>query len=131
MKSLELHADDKTIRFTVENADWCKMYLNDNEEDFPLGADSLEIILSRLLIGFLSVPDRKYFTYQDKQMFSIVSLSDPHSVIAGRDTADHGLELLFLGIDDDQIHSIVLTIEDKQKWICEIMTFLCKKYVHR
>lgn len=37
----------------------------------------------------------------------------------------------FLGIDNDQIHSIVLTIEDKQKWICEIMTFLCKKYVHR
>ncbi len=131
MTSLELHADDKTIRFTVENADWCKMYLNDNEEDFPLGADSLEIILSRLLIGFLSVPDRKYFTYQDKQMFSIVSLSDPHSVIAGRDTVDHGLELLFLGIDDDQIHSLTLTIEDKQKWICEIMTFLCKKYVHR
>lgn len=126
MVSLELSADEKKILLVVENLNWCRMYLNDKGEVFSLGADSLEIIISRLLLGFLSVPNRKYFTYQSKKMFSIVNLSDPHSVIAGRDIADSGLELLFLGIDDDKIHTLTLTIENKQEWIRKITASLIR-----
>lgn len=131
MVSLELNADEKTIQLVMESPNWCKMYLNDKREIFSLGADALEIVISRLLIGFLSVPNRKYFTYQNKKMFSIVNLSEPHSVIAGRDIADGGLELAFLGIDNDKIHTITLTIENKQEWIRKITAFLCEKYVHK
>ncbi len=100
MEQLNLKVKDKTLQFVIKHpcseSYWCELFLVDETNNIRLGADSLDIILSRLLIAFLPAKNRKFFEYQSQKMFSIINLMEPHFVIAGVERENLGLELILI-----------------------------------
>ena len=96
----------------------------DETNNIRLGADSLDIILSRLLIAFLPAKNRKFFEYQSQKMFSIINLMEPHFVIAGVERENLGLELILIDSNEKIISSIHLFRDNIEEWIENIISFL-------
>ena len=128
MEQLNLKVKDKSLQFVIKHpcseSYWCELFLVDETNNIRLGADSLDIILSRLLIAFLPAKNRKFFEYQSQKMFSIINLMEPHFVIAGVERENLGLELILIDSNEKIISSIHLFRDNIEEWIENIISFL-------
>ncbi len=88
------------------------MYLLANDEIIALGGEDLDRIVPKLLIAFIPGKDRKHFTYQDMELFTVFNLMGPHAVVAGREKDNCGIELVFLNNEGNVIPMVSLSIED-------------------
>ena len=78
------------------------------------------------MIGFLSLNNRKFFSYSGMEMFTILNVMGSHAVIAGRGV-DDVLELIFLNTKGEVIPLMCVTDKIKVDWITEIVSFLKTK----
>ncbi len=129
MDELELEAQGRKIKLTIHNRTWCEVYLLANGEFIPLGGERLDKIISKLLISFLPEKDRKYFDYQDMELFTVFNLMGPHAVVAGKKRDNFGIELIFLSNEGDVIPMVTLSIEDIKGWISKLIKFMTS-YIH-
>ncbi|MCM1091745.1 MAG: hypothetical protein NC413_12945 [Muribaculum sp.] len=122
MNEINLEADGKTLKLTYEVQDrivWCEVCFVKDGVSTMLAGDTIERILSKLVIGFMEVEDRIYFNYRGFEMYTIAVLQ-PHSVLAGRIDKSGELELVFLDTPGNIIPLMKLTTEDKLNWITQI-----------
>ena len=124
MDELELIVDNKKIKLVVNSKQWCKLYFIQNDNIFKLGADDLGVIISKLMIAFVSNVDRKYVLYKGEQMFTIFCLMEPHTTITGRDINNSGLELFCIKDGGEIIPLVTLSIEDIRRWIIQLTDFM-------
>lgn len=129
MDELELEAQGKKIKITIHDSSWCEVYLLVNGEFIPMGGESLEKIISNLLISFITQGDRKYFTYQDMELFTVFNLMGPHAVVAGKESDNYGIELLFLSNEGNVIPMVTLSVEDIKEWTIKLVRFMTS-YMH-
>ena len=122
MDEIELIAKDKRIKLIVHEETWCEMYCGDDNLMVRLGADKLSIVISKLLIAFTSMENREYF--QNSDIFGVMALMDPLKTIAGRDLNNSELELLCIEDGGKIIPLIVLSKEDKKRWIMQLTEFM-------
>ena len=124
MDELELEAHGKKVKLIMHNGTWCELYLLADGQVIDLGGDCLDKIISKLLISFIPEKDRKYFTYQDMELFTVFTLMGPHAVVAGKETDDFGIELIFLSNEGDVIPMVTLSIENMKEWISKLIRFM-------
>lgn len=124
MGELELVVNRKGLKLVIENKSWCRVYLIDNEIVVMLGANSLEKIVSKLLIAFVNMENKKYFTYQGIKMFTVLNMMEPHSVIAGKLRNDLGLELVVLDKEGNIVPIVSLLMENIVEWIEKLTIFM-------
>ena len=129
MDELELEAQGRKIKLTIHDRIWCEVYLLVNGEFISLGGECLDKIISKLFISFLPEKDRKYFFYQDMELFTIFNLMSPHAVVAGKESDNYGIELLFLSNEGKVIPMVTLSIEDIKVWINKLIKFMAS-YMH-
>lgn len=124
MDELELEAQGRKIKLTIHDRTWCEMYLIANGEAIALGANCLDKIISELLISFIPEKDRKYFTYQDIELFTVFNLMGPHAVVAGKERDSFGIELIFLSNEGNIIPMVTLSKGDIKEWINKLVKFM-------
>ena len=125
LNELMLETYEGKIKLVVCDNGWCKMHWISNKEDLLLGADSVEIIISKLLT-FLSEKletERKYFVYKEMKLFTILNLMGPLATIAGMEVDNYGIKLIFLDYKGDVTQLGVLSIEDKKVWIKKLTEY--------
>ncbi len=88
-----------------------------SKEEKRLGGETIERILSGMMGGFMEIKDREWFTYHELEMYTITTLQDSHSVLAGCKDEVGNLELIFLDTWGNIIPLMKLTTEDKINWI--------------
>ena len=129
IKELTLKNGTKSIRFVISydnySGGWCELYFHDGSRELKLGANDEETVFSKLMIGFLSLNNRKFFSYSGMEMFTILYVM-PHAIIAGRGV-DDVLELIFLNTKGEVIPLMCVTDKIKVDWITEIVSFLKTK----
>lgn len=118
MAKLDFPVDNKIIslEFSQNSTKWCNMYLTDDATNTFLGATTLDRIRDGFLSSFRLCENRKYFSYQGKVLFTIVSLMETRTVIAARELDDFALELNFLDRDGNIYITITLKKEDIISW---------------
>lgn len=124
MDELELEAHGGKVKLINHNRTWCELYLLANGQDIFLGENSLDTIISKLLIAFIPEKDRKHFTYQDMEMFTVFNLMGPHAVVAGKERDNFGIELIFLSTEGNVIPMVTLSVEDIKEWISKLIKFM-------
>lgn len=124
MDELELEAHGGKVKLINHNRSWCELYLLANGQDIFLGGNSLDTIISKLLIAFIPEKDRKHFTYQDMEMFTVFNLMGPHAVVAGKERDNFGIELIFISTKGNVIPMVTLSIEDIKEWISKLIKFM-------
>lgn len=129
MDELELEARGEKIKLTIHECSWCEVYLLVNGEFMPMGGERLDKIISNLLISFMIQGDRKYFTYRDMKLFTVFNLMGPHAMVAGKESDNYGIELLFLSNEGNVVPMVTLSVEDIKEWIIKLVRFMTS-YVH-
>lgn len=124
MDELELEAHGRKVKLIIQDVTWCELYLLADNQVIYLGGERLNVIISQLLISFIPEKDRKYFTYQDMELFTVFNLMGPHAVVAGRERDNFGIELIFLSTEGNVIPMVTLSIEDKKEWISKLIKFM-------
>ena len=84
-KVVELQADGNILRLEIVNElNWCQVYLI-NDKITSLGADTAEIIKTRLVDYFRGKnTDKKlFYAHKDLELQWILSLSEKHATIYG------------------------------------------------
>ena len=111
---------------------WCEIYFITENAETYLAARPLEMLLSKLLIAFMDIQDRKYISYQGMQnVFTISSLECCHATLLGNKTESGELELIFEGTYGDLMKLATLTEEDKINWIETIFAQLTRNKEYR
>ncbi len=123
MDELKLEANGRHLKFITYDGVWCEVHYQRNNEEITLGGERLDTIITKLLISFLPEKNRKYFVYQDTEMFSVFNLMSPHSLIAGKERENFGIELIFLSNEGNLIPMFTLSIQDKKEWMSDIIKF--------
>lgn len=110
---------------------WCEIYyITENEETY-LAARVLDILLSKLLIAFIDVPDRRYVSYKGMQnAFTISSLECSHSALLGNKTESGELEIIFEGTQGELMKLATLSVEDQIDWVKSIFDQLTKNEMY-
>ena len=124
MDELELEAHGGKVKLINHNRSWCELYLLANGQDIFLGGNSLDTIISKLLISFIPEKDRKHFTYQDMELFHVFNLMGPLAVVAGKERDNFGIELIFISTEGNVIPMVTLSIEDIKEWISKLIEFM-------
>lgn len=124
MDEIELIADDKIVKMEVNLNKWCRVYIIKEGIITKLGAHTLEVILSKLLIAFVNDADRKYVSYKGMEIFTVVCLMEPHAAIVGRDINGSELELLCIEDGGNIIPLVTLSIDDMKNWIKQLVDFM-------
>lgn len=124
MDELELEAHGRKVKLIKHDTTWCELYLLANGQVINLGGNSLDTISSKLLISFIPEKDRKHFTYQDMELFTVFNLMGPHAVVAGKERDNFGIELIFLSNEGNVIPMVTLSIEDIKEWISKLIKFI-------
>lgn len=124
MDKIELKVDNKMLRLIISENNWCQIYFVEDDKNIKLGANSLNIIISKLLISFLPFQNNNFFWYSGLEMFTIMNLMDSHSVIAGHIKSENELELIFLDTAGKVVPLMSLTTEIEKNWITQICTLL-------
>jgi hypothetical protein len=116
----QLKCNDFALNFEVINhLNWCNVYFHDfaKNSSVLLGADTLEIICNRLHFGLQIENLREEYFCKNAEMFWILTLSAPHSVIYGSFTDDLGMKI-FCRMDDLKfLPEINLTKQDVESWL--------------
>lgn len=123
MDGIILSVEKKSLKLLPEKNNWCQVYFI-GDKDIRLGANSIDKVISGLLIAFLPHQNKKAFYYGGLKLFTIINLMDSHSVIAGHVKTEDRLELIFLNSEGNVIPMMTLTTEIKADWIVQICTFL-------
>lgn len=126
MAEIDLEAEGKILKLIYKITDtlvWCEVYFVKDGVETRVGAETIERILSRLVISFMETEDRLYFNYGGFEMYQIAILQS-HSVLAGRVDESGELELVFLDTPGNIIPLMKLTTDDKVKWITQIFGYL-------
>lgn len=127
MEEIELVANERQIKIQIQNRNYCFLYLIIKEESVFLGENSLDKVLIGLLTSFLSDKNRNYFSYQGiNEMMHVFNLMGPLSSVLGKEESDSGLKLFYVSKDGELSPLILLTEEDKIKWIGEIIEYFTK-----
>ena len=129
MDELELEAHGGKVKLIIHDGTWCELYLLANGQDIFLGESSLDRIIPKLLISFIPEKDRKHFTYQDMELFTVFNLMGPHAVVAGKERDNFGIELIFISTKGNVIPMVTLSIEDIKEWISKLIKFMTN-YMH-
>ena len=111
MDEIELVVGNKKIKIEISNEEWCRVYCVNDDSIINLGADSLKVIISKLLFAY-DINNRKYVSYKGMEIFSIINLMEPHISIVGKDVGDSGLELLC--IEDGGNVIPLMTLEQEE-----------------
>lgn len=129
MGIIDLKAGDRILRLKyspITYSQWCELYLVTDNMETRLAAFSLDEFLSKLVIGFMDQKDRKYYCYQNMELFTITPLSDAHSMLVGHITESGDLELIFIATHGEITRLMTLTEEDKINWIQTIFEHLAR-----
>lgn len=126
---LILKKDNKFLKFVVINKLWYEIYLCENNMEIKLGANSPDRIFCSLITSFLLVEERKYFTFSNMKLFTVMNLMDSHSVIAGY-YKNKQLELVFIDSSGNIIPMMSLSSEIEAEWIKEIISFILYNKEH-
>lgn len=126
---LILKKDNKFLKFTVINKFWYEIYLCENYMEIKLGANSPDRIFCGLITSFLPVEERKYFTFSNMKLFTVMNLMDSHSTIAGY-YKNNMLELFFIDTSGNIIPMMSLSPEIETEWIKEIISFIIYNKEH-
>ena len=129
MHELTLKSETKSIRFVISENGWCQLYFHDGSKALKLGANDEKTVFSKLILGFLCLHNRNYFTYSGMEMFTIMNIMDSHATIAGREI-NNTLELLFLNPEGQVMPLMYLSEDLKSEWITQIISFLTDKKCH-
>lgn len=129
MDELELESQGKIIKLTIYDNLWCEMHLLVNGEIISMGGERFDKIISNLLISFITQGDRKYFIYQNMELFTVFNLMGPHAAVAGKESNNYGIELVFLSNEGNVIPMVTLSVEDIKEWIIKLVRFMTS-YVH-
>lgn len=121
---LELEAHGGKVKLIIHDGTWCELYLLANGQDIFLGENSLDTIISKLLIAFIPEKDRKHFTYQDMEMFTVFNLMGPHAVVAGKERDNFGIDLIFISTKGSVIPMVTLSIEEIKEWISKLIKYM-------
>lgn len=124
MNELELVVDRKGLKLVIQNRNWCRVYLIKNDTMILLGANSLEKILSKLLIAFIPMKNIKSFIYLGVQMTTVLNLMEPHSVIAKKKSEDSELELVALNQEGSVLSLVKLSQNNITDWIEKLTIFM-------
>ena len=119
MDEIELVVGNKKIKIEISNEEWCRVYCVNDDSIINLGADSLKVIISKLLFAF-DINNRKYVSYKGMEIFSIINLMEPHISIVGKDVGDSGLELLCIEDGGTVIPLMTLEEEDIKRWMQQL-----------
>ena len=117
MDEIELYAGKNGIKLVVHEQQWCEMYLIQNNIITRLGADSMHVVISKLLIAFVSMQNRKYF--RNSELFGVMALMDPLTTIAGRDNNSE-LELFCIKDGGNIIPLVTLSGDDIKRWVKQL-----------
>ena len=126
---LILKKDNKFLKFVVINKLWYELYLCENNMEIKLGANSPDRIFCSLITSFLPVEERKYFTFSNMKLFTVTTLMDSHSVIAGY-YKNKQLELIFIDMNGNIMPMMSLSPEIEAEWIKEIISFIIYNKEH-
>ena len=129
MDELELEAHGRKVKLVIHDGTWCEFHLLVNGQVIDLGGERLDKIISKLLISFIPEKDRKHFTYQDMELFTVFNLMGPHAVVAGKERDNFGIEFIFLSNEGNVIPMVTLSIEDIKEWISKLIKFMTN-YMH-
>lgn len=124
MEELELEAHGRKMKLIIHDRTWCEVHLLANGETITLGGDCLDKIISKLLISFIPEKERKHFTYQDMELFTVFNLMGPHAVVAGKERDNYGIELIFLSNEGNVIPMVTLSTGDIKEWINKLIKFM-------
>lgn len=129
MDELELVVNRKGLKLVIQDKNWCRVYLINNDTMIILGANSFEKIVSKLLKALISKKNTKNFIYKGIKMSTVLNLMDPHTVIAKKERKGEelGLELVVLDKEGDILPLVNLSTEDIVEWI-EKLTVLAINY---
>jgi len=124
MDELELEAHGRKMKLIIHDRTWCVVYLLANGKTITLGGECLDKIISKLLVSFIPEKDRKHFTYQDMELFTVFNLMGPHAVVAGKERDNYGIELIFLSNEGNVIPMVTLSTDDIKEWINKLIKFM-------
>lgn len=122
MAEIDLEAEGKTLKLIYEVRDiivWCEIYFVKDGVKTCLGGDTIERILSKLVIGFMDIEDRKFHNYRGLELYQITTLQ-PHSILAGRIDDCGDLELLYIDTPGNITPLMKLAEDEKINWINQI-----------
>ena len=128
MDVIELRADEKILKLTIEDNFWCQVYLVEDKEEIRLGADCLNSIISKLFIAFMPSQNKKHYQHCGIEMFTVMCLMDPHSVIAGSEKSETESKMIFIDTEGNIRPMMTLTTEIEVDWIKQICKYLTNKY---
>ena len=128
MDVIELKADEKMLKLTITDNEWCQVYLVEDKEEIRLGANGFCRILSKFVITFMP-SQKKYFQYGGIEMFTIMNLMDSHSVVAGRKKSETELELIFIDTNGNIRPMMTVTTEVEVDWIKQLCKYLTNRYL--
>ena len=123
MATIDLEAENQILRLDYKIQDrvvGCTMYHIKDGKVMRLGEETLDRILSKLIVGFLEIEDRKFFTYSGLEMYTVVILMASPSVLAAQIEEPGVLRLIFLDTPGNVFPLMRLTTEDKINWITQI-----------
>lgn len=117
MDELVLESHGKMIKMLIHDKIWCEVYLIRDDGGVVLGGERLDKIISDLLIAIVSKKERRYFIYQNMELFTVFNLMGPHAVVAGREKDNCGIELIFLSSEGNVMPMLTLSNDDMKEWI--------------
>lgn len=112
MVELIMSAGQKKIIFCPNSDYWSTVFFEKDDIKEKIGAQSLDKILFGFILAFMNVNEKKFFTYQKSELFTIVNLVDSLSVVAGR-YVDDDLEIYHIQTDGNLVW--LLTLDEKQR----------------
>ena len=124
---LVLESHGKMIKMLIHDKLWCEVYLIRDDGDVALGGERLDKINSGLLIASVSPKERKYFIYQNMELFTVFNLMGPHAVVAGREKDNCEIELIFLSNEGNVMPMLTLSNDDIKEWINKITKIMTEQ----
>ncbi|MEC4806959.1 MAG: hypothetical protein SAJ72_22095 [Jaaginema sp. PMC 1080.18] len=116
MVSKKLLSHNFYLEFIVNENDWCSIFLGYNNKIKFLGADTLEIVIRKILsiLDTNSFPEPSY-TLHGKLYYLFIALFEKHTVGYAR-VISPGIEIHFRDVLNQPIVTVFLSHQERQIW---------------
>ncbi|SDJ62943.1 hypothetical protein SAMN04487760_1102 [Lachnospiraceae bacterium G41] len=114
MDSIELINYNTGIKIIIKEK-WCNLFFVHNEEIRLLGSNTVKKVLKPLMLSFLPAKNRKTYGISGKELFEIMYLSEPHSIILG-EKKDNNMNMYQIDANGELNFLLSINEETQNNW---------------
>ena len=127
MDSLDLISKKNNDRISIKinEKKWCELFFIQNEKKQLLGCNNIKRVIKPLAIAFLPSKSRKTQLFAGKNLFEILYLSEPHSMLLGEED-NNSLKLYQVDSKGELHYLLFLDEETKLSWLTNVFESFIK-----